>query len=132
LKKLRLYRVQWYDDDGIVNGNDVEGSDRGPFKCTVSRDRMLGLKRNHKKRKPSGPGRQSTWTHSEHTSETLLPEPNNSESGKRMSSVYPLRQTLADKSCRYIPTHHCTYVTGYTPTHCAQPTVHCRLLNALQ
>jgi len=35
LKKLRLYRVHWYDDYGIVNGDDVEGSDCGPFKCTV-------------------------------------------------------------------------------------------------
>ena len=93
---------------------------------------MLGLKRNHKKKKPSGSGRQSTWAHSEHMSETLLPEPNNSESGKRLSSVYPLRQTLADESRRYIPTHHCTYVTGYTPTHCTQRTVPHRLLNALQ
>jgi len=35
LNKLRLYIVQWYDDYGIVNGNDVEGSDRGPFKGTL-------------------------------------------------------------------------------------------------
>jgi len=41
-------------------------------------------------------------------------------------------KTLADKNCRYIPTHHCTYVAGYTPTHCTQRTVPRRILNALQ
>jgi hypothetical protein len=61
-----------------------------------------------KPQKTLWPSRQSMWAHSAHTPETLLPEPNNSESGgQRLSSVYPLRQTLADKNCRYIQTRHC-------------------------